>query len=124
MPSILRLHLQYRLWISEMNEDINVLRIFEDYLAELKLQSNSEALNEQLNNYKDQFMQLRKELDELRHEMYLIKMKLAAIAKTDNIAVEEIKNDINHSHCKDHYKIFRKKFNKTKKEFKKFEMAG
>ncbi len=34
-PSIMSLHLGYRLWIAEMNFDINVLRIFNDYLEEL-----------------------------------------------------------------------------------------
>jgi len=124
MVSILRLHLQYRLWISEMNEDINVLRIFDDYLAELKAQIVNEAINQRLSNYKDEFIQLRKELDELRHEMYLIKMKLAAIAKNNTASVEEIKNEINHNDCKERYKTFRKNFSKTKKEFKKFDVEG
>ena len=35
MASIMTLHLEYRLWIAEMNADINVLRIFDDYLKEL-----------------------------------------------------------------------------------------
>ena len=35
-PSAMSLHLQYRLWIAELNFDINVLRIFGDYLTELR----------------------------------------------------------------------------------------
>ena len=34
-PTIMTLHLRYRLWIAEMNFDINVLRIFEDYIKVL-----------------------------------------------------------------------------------------
>ena len=35
-PTAMSLHLKYRLWIAELNFDINVLRIFGDYLAELR----------------------------------------------------------------------------------------
>ncbi len=38
IPSISNLHLRYRLWIAEMNFDINVLRIFSDHLQEIVLQ--------------------------------------------------------------------------------------
>lgn len=41
MPSVNSLHLQYRLWIAELNEDINALRIFNDYLAEVSLKQNN-----------------------------------------------------------------------------------
>ena len=37
-PSVMSLHLQYRLWIAELNFDINVLRIFGDYLARIEKQ--------------------------------------------------------------------------------------
>jgi hypothetical protein len=42
MASIMGLHLQYRLWIAELNADINALRIFDDYLAEIALKNNTD----------------------------------------------------------------------------------
>src|SRR5436305_1069245 len=95
MKSIMPLHLQYRLWISDLNADINTLRIFDDYLNELKAKGLKEDSLKLLNNYNDRFINLRKELDELRHEMHLAKMKLGALAKT-NEAEKNIEEAINY----------------------------
>lgn len=123
MASVMRLHLQYRLWISDLNAAINVLRIFDDYLVELKSESIDKTTDDQINYYKNEFIELRKELDEIRHEMYLIKMKLAAIVKNNTQAVEEIKAEIKHANLKDRYKNFKGKFLRIRKDFKKLEAA-
>ena len=119
MTSIMNLHLAYRLWIAEMNADINVLRIFDDYLKELTVKNNSSALKG-IENFKGQFLNLRKEIDELRHEMHLNKMKLAASAKTENV-INDIEKNIHHKEITARYNAFRKVFDTTKKEFQQFE---
>ena len=121
MASVMRLHLQYRLWIAEMNADINDLRIFDDYIVWLEEKSKSAITINRINNYKKQFSSLRKELDELRHEMHIVKMKVAAISKKENAAPENIEQLINHKACKERYKVFKKKFSQIRKEFKKIE---
>ena len=120
MASIMNLHLEYRLWIADMNADINVLRIFDDYLKELKQKKNSESILMGIENYKKQFSDLRKEIDELRHEMHLNKMKLGASGKTQNGAVEDIEKEIQHKEIKERYNTFRKNFDETKKGFQQF----
>ena len=120
MDSVMRLHLQYRLWIAAMNADISVLRIFDDYILWLETKkSNADAIT-QIDDYKKQFLSLRTELDELRHEMHIAKMKLAAFSKKHSEPIENIKNIIRHKECKERYKTFRRKFSKIKKEFKKY----
>ncbi|MBV9961505.1 MAG: hypothetical protein JO072_04595 [Parafilimonas sp.] len=121
MRSIMRLHLQYRLWISDLNADINTLRIFDDYLNELKEKNLKADLLKQLKSYNEQFTGIRKELDELRHEMHLTKMKLGALSKT-NEAEKNIEKAINYKADKEKYKDFRKRFSRLTKEFKKMEV--
>lgn len=120
MASIMGLHLQYRLWIAEMNADINVLRIFDDYLEEIKAKDDSDKTSTQINYYKQQFINLRKEMDELRHEMHLNKMKLAAFAKAQNASMENIEDEMNHKTLEENYKRFRKNFTEANEAFKKF----
>ena len=121
IPSIMGLHLRYRLWIAELNSDIIILRIFEDYLEELMLKKSEPQVETGINLFHQQFISLRKENDELKHEMHLLKMKLAAYSK----AGETIDNDTyradNHEVLKSRYDNFRKVFDKMKIDFGNFE---
>ena len=120
-PVIMKLHLRYRLWIAELNSDINVLRIFDDYLLELKSKKNMPEVNTWIIHFKQKFISLRKEIDELRHEMHLIKMKLAAAARDNKPLNKKTSTVDNPDALKNRYTAFRKTFNKTKKEFGLFE---
>lgn len=121
MASVTGLHLQYRLWIAEMNADINVLTIFDDFLTEISAKNNSADVMNYISSFKEQFISLRNDMDELRHEMHLSKMKLAEFAKTNTASVKDVKHAVNHEELKERYHIFRKAFDKTKKAFQKFE---
>ncbi len=123
MASVMRLHLKYRLWIAEMNSDINVLRIFNDYVLWLKTHNNSKDVEERIKLHEKSFSELRKELDELRHEMHITKMKLAALSKDEKLDIEAVRQDINHVANRERYEAFREKFTAMKKEFKKLEPA-
>ena len=120
MASVMGLHLQYRLWIAEMNADINMLRIFDDYLAEITTNNNSNEVIKHIENYREQFINLRNQMDELRHEMHLNKMKLAEIAKEPYPSKQDIKITNNYEVLKERYEIFKNDFDKTKNEFQKF----
>jgi hypothetical protein len=117
------LHLQYRLWIADMNADITVLRILNDYLVEKSAKKNDAAIVQRINYFKDAFLKLRKEMDDLRHEMHLNKMKLASLGKDLNQSISTIENSINHTALKERYEVFRKSFDNTKKEYQDFENA-
>ncbi len=121
-PSILNLHLRYRLWIAELNFDITVLRIFDDYLAEL--QSRKINVPDVINGiieYKRLFIDLRKEIDDLRHDMHLNKMKLAAATRDNKPLKDKISSLENHGVLKSQYASYRKTFSQIKKEFGQFE---
>ena len=119
--SVMSLHLRYRLWIAEMNSDINVLRIFDDYLVELDAKKSEPEVSEGISDYKQQFVLLRTEIDELRHEMHLIKMKLAALAKENQPLESKPALVETQAVLQKRYAAFNKTFNKIKKEFGLFE---
>jgi hypothetical protein len=121
--SIMSLHLRYRLWIAEMNSDINVLRIFADYLIELESKKNVPAIIAGIDHFKQQFISLRKEIDELRHEMQLIKMNLSAATRDNKALNNKTSSTDNHTALKNRFTAFRKIFNKVKKEFGLFTSA-
>lgn len=123
MATITGLHLQYRLWIADLNADIDVLRILNDYIADKSAKKNDADKMNRINYFKDEFLKLRKEMDELRHEMHLNKMKLASLAKESNPSIETIEDSINHQALKERYDAFRKSFSKIKKEYQAFENA-
>jgi hypothetical protein len=119
--SNMSLHLCYRLWIADLNADIIMLRIFDDHIAELASKKNEPAIKNQLNDFQKRFISLRTEIDELRHEMYLIKMKLAANLREEKL--DDLNSGVTGSHAvlKKRYTAFRKSFDKIKKEIVAFQ---
>jgi hypothetical protein len=119
--SIMGLHLRLRLWIAEMNSDINVLRIFSDYLVELHGKQNIPEVNKGIDHFKQQFTILRKEIDELRHEMQLSKMNLASTTRGSKSSAHKNSPPEDQYDLQKRYTAFKKTFNKVKKEFGLFE---
>ncbi len=120
-PSLMSLHLSYRLWIAEMNFDITVLRIFDDSLQELLIIRNEPPVKEEIEHFEQLFTDIRKEIDSIKHEMHLVKMKLAAVSKENNPVGEKTPEIENHAAVKKTYFEFRKKFDAIKKDYKQFE---
>jgi histidyl-tRNA synthetase len=122
IPSTMSLHLRYRLWIAEMNFDINILRIFNDYMEELSSKENEPEVKTGIDSFKQQFSVFRKEIDDLRNEMHLIKMKLAAYSKQKIPLDYKTYQSDNHISLRKRYVAFRETFEKVKKEFGSFEV--
>ena len=120
-PSIMSLHLRYRLWIAEMNFDINILRIFDDYLKELTHKKNEPEVKTGIDHFEKQCIDIRKEIDELRHEMHILKMKLAAYSREGKQPDHKTYQADHHPVLKKRYVNFRKTFDKLKIEFSDFE---
>jgi len=120
-PTIMTLHLRYRLWIAEMNFDINVLRIFEDYIKELSSKNEQPEITAGIADFKKKFGDIRKEIDELRHEMHLHKMKLASISRQGKKLDTGTYKADHHVALKKQYINFRKKIEKLKIGFSDFE---
>jgi hypothetical protein len=116
-PSILGLHLRYRIWIAEMNADITILRIFDDYLESLADGKNKQDHRSVTAEFKDEFVLIRKKMDELKHEMHLQKMKLAANTREGKTIDKKLYQTDNHAALKNHYSSYRRDFEKIKASF-------
>jgi archaellum component FlaC len=120
-PSIISLHLRYRLRIAEMNCDINVLRIFDDYLNELKSKRNEPEVTAKIEEFSKRFIDVRKEIDELRDAMHIVKMELAAMSRENRTLDAGTYEKENLEELKEKYFAFRQSFEKLKDEFINFE---
>jgi len=118
--SIQKLHLQYRLLISEMNSDINMLRIFEDHIKENLSKKSEPVIINKVDYFKNSFIDLRKEIDDLRNVMHQKKMKLFALSKEKEVLHRKIFKSDNHDKVLKQFKVYRKKFDRIKKEFLAF----
>lgn len=113
-PSSISLHLQYRIWIAEMNLDINLLRIYNDYIP--ALQTKDKELLTEVTRLEQLFAVVRNEIDVLKNDMHLLKMKLGTYVREKKVLDHRTYQSDNHISLKKRYQDFRKKFNKLKKE--------
>jgi hypothetical protein len=107
--------------IAELNSDINVIRIFEDCLEELKNNKNDQEVKSGIELFKKQFVLTRKEIDDLRHEMHMVKMQLGEYSREKKKIESKSKVNEDGVALKKRYIEFRKSFEKIKKEFDLFE---
>ena len=119
--SIMELHLRYRLRIAEMNADITVLRIFDDYIKELAARRNEPKVKTRIDYFQKKFITFRKEIDEMRDAMHILKMKLASYAREKKPLDYKTYKADNYEGLKKRYSDFRKSFEKVKNDFIKFE---
>jgi hypothetical protein len=79
--TMLNLHLQYRLWIAELNFLVDEIRILKDYFQELI----SYLEKDPLVTINASLTSLREDIDALRNEMHLDKMELASRLKHNTV---------------------------------------
>lgn len=120
-PSVMSLHLRYRLWIAELNFDINVLRIFGDYLNELKAKRKEAEAKTRIDYFEKEFMALRAEIDEMRHEMHIAKMNMGEYSRDGKPFDFRKYNKVNHSPIKKRLAAYKSNFKKINTEFGEFE---
>jgi hypothetical protein len=119
--TVMSFHLKYRLWIAELNFDINVLRIFGDYLGELRSKRKEPEVKSKSDYFEKKFLELRTEIDEIRHEMQLGKMKLGAFARETKPFDFKVFKKENHLPLKKRLAAYKTNFKKTNLEFGEFE---
>src|SRR3954470_20461453 len=111
------LHLRYRLRIAEMNADITILRIFEDYIKEFSSRQDKPEVKNKIDYFQKQFISFRKEIDELRDAMHILKMKLGTYAREKKPLDYQTYKADNYPELQKRYSDFRKSFENVKKEF-------
>jgi hypothetical protein len=121
IPSAKSLHLKYRLLIAELNFDINVLRIFGDYLTELRTRGKELEIKSKTDYFEKSFQGLRNEIDEIRHELHIGKMKLGAFGRDGKPFDYKQFNTENQVPLKKRLAVYRSSFKKVNQEFEEFE---
>lgn len=119
--SVMGLHLRCRLWIAEMNADMTVLRIFDDYITEMATRKSGPEVIAGIKHFASQFQQFRRDADELRHEFHLLKMQLASLAREGKSIGDVTGLDDHQETLKKRYMSYRKEFDTIKNEFDVFE---
>ena len=115
------LHLEYRLWIAELNFDINLIRIFNDRLVEIAEENKSTDTKTTIQHFENKFTGNRDIIDSLRHRMHLEKMGLAAMSRENAKPGLKISIPENYSSIRNDFFEFRVSFNDLKSEFLRFE---
>ena len=120
LPSTISLHLGYRIWIAEMNFDINVIRIYKDYLQELSVNNADDDLTKKVRDFETVLQSFRDEIDELRNDMHLLKMKLAGQIRKQKKSEDAAGKTDDHEELQKRYQHFRKRFESLKSSLSVF----
>lgn len=119
---IKNLHLEYKLWIAELNFYTEMIQIFEAHLENIVTSNleNKDMLGE-IEHFQNQFIRQREVIDELKHDLHISEMQLAAFTHEMTPVGYEFERLDNHSGLRERFFIFRKIFNELKEEFHSFE---
>lgn len=120
--SILAHHLRYRLWIAELNFYINILRIFDDSIEMRTTNKQTANDKKKSTHFRQLIIDIRKEIDDLRHEMHLVKMKLAAHAREEKPSLDESLQSSTDQTILKRFSSMQKRFEQLKEDFIRFEI--
>ena len=119
--SLKSLHLEYRIWIAELNLDINLIRIFNDRVIEMAEENHSGDSKSIIEGFDNKFNVCRETIDELRHRMHIEKMNLAATAREQSGPYNLSDFLKNYGTIREDFFAFRVTFNELKSDFLRFE---
>lgn len=123
MLSMKSLHLEYRIWIAELNFDINLIRIFNDSLDEAISENKSGEMIPRVNNIREEMDIIRTRIDNLRHRMHIEKMNLASLARDKSGQHTSPAIIENYNAIRNDFFSFRVAFNELKNNFSHFESS-
>lgn len=121
--SIPKLHLEYNLWIAELQFAKEEIRIFEHHLEELVNKNFLIEVTAQVEHFQNRFIREKEVIDTLKHDLHGAEVQLVAfVKKLSGMGLESIRMD-NHSKLREQMAMFRKLYNELKQEFRKFTAA-
>ena len=119
--SIRSLHLEYRLWINELNFYKEEIRIFERQLESLLHKNPVVEITPRVEQFQNKFILQKEIIDHLKHDLNVSEKQLAAFTHDlSGTGVESIRMD-NHSRLRERMTTFRKLYTDLKTEFRWFE---
>lgn len=119
--SVRSLHLEYKVWINELNFAKEEIGIFEKHL-ELLVNRNTDVLvRAKIEHFQNQFIRHREVIDELKHKLHLSEVQLANFVRDmSGMGIDSVKMD-NHVKLRDEQFRFREIYAELKNDFRRFE---
>lgn len=119
--SIRSLHLEYRLWINELNFYKEEIKIFERQLENLVIKNPHDGLCAKVEQFQNKFILQKEVIDHLKHDLNVSEKQLASfVQELSGIGLESIKMD-NHTKLRERMATFRKLYTEMKNDFKCLE---
>lgn len=116
-----KLHLEYRIWMNELNFYKEEIRIFESHLETIINKLDDVVAKSQVEHFQNQFIREKEVIDELKHKLHGSEKQLAGFVKEySGLGLESIKMD-NHGKLRDDMMTFRKIYTELKEDFRRFE---
>ncbi len=119
--SIPSLHLEYRLWINELNFYKQEIEIFEQHLQRLIIGHSQVDVRAQVEQFQNQFICQKEVIDILKHDLHVSEKQLAAfVRELSGLGLESIRMD-NHVNLRDRVRTFKRLFSELKNNYRQFE---
>lgn len=119
--SIRSLHLEYRLWVNELNFYKEEIKIFERQLETLVIKNPLDELSAKVEQFQNKFILQKEIIDHLKHDLNISEKQLASfVHELSGTGLESIKMD-NHTRLRERMATFRKLYTEMKEDFKRFE---
>jgi hypothetical protein len=113
------LHFEHRLWLNELKFVEDELKIFEHYLEDLTKKGRVQEMLRGLEHFQNQFIRQKEVLDILLHDIKSSERELAAFAKDNPEAAEDLEVD-DHEQLHDSMFQFQKLYSELKEKFLAF----
>ena len=116
-----KLHLEYRLWIAELQFAKEEIGIFERHLETLVNKRYLPEVTVQVEHFQNCFIREKEVIDILKHDLHGAEVQLVSFVKQlSGMGLESIRMD-NHGKLRDQMATFRKLYGELKHEFRRFE---
>lgn len=117
-----KLHLEYQIWINELNFAKDEINIFEHHLENVSDDNNSIEVNAQMEHFQNQFILQKEVIDYLKHDLHVAEKQLVGYVKqVYGKGLDYIRMD-NHVTLRERMKTFRKLYDELKNDFRRFEV--
>jgi len=119
--SIRSLHLEYQLWMNELDFCKEEIRIFEKHLERLVNRNTDITVTSRIERFQNQFIRHLEVIDELKHKLHGSEVQLAGFVRSmSGMGTDSVRMD-NHVKLRDDMRRFREIYTELKNDFRRFE---
>ena len=113
---IKEIHLLHTEWNSVLDLTRDEILSFENRLEEITKANTGKEMLAQVEHFQNRFIRQKEVVDELRHDIHEVELRIAENVKENNVSVEHRKVEENFE-LKSRVHVFQKIFNEIKSEF-------